>query len=142
MSELKHYAKGSTAKYHKYTRKFWSNGRWRYVYGYGGASNIIEKSADAIGVDDRVNAEQAYKDLYYDADMVNLAYKYKNDPKYKDANTQKVINDSLKYYSKNYSYSKMRSDYYVSKYNKTPLGKIENSITTAKSWLNNKFGGK
>lgn len=120
-------------KSHKYTKKWYSNGRWHYYYGYDTGSNLIEKVADKMGFDERKNYRVARNHSRLDLDMVNHVKAALRNPKNRGENVQSFIKGSLKGYSENHDYSKRLTNKYLHKYKQTPLYKIEGAIKKTKS---------
>lgn len=116
--ELCHWAKGSTNKDHKYIRREWKNGRWRYYYSKTPDKSLGGTIRRISGLDAREYADQA-KRQYETKKMLSDTYErfsYSKDPlvqKYR----KRFLNDMRR--------AEAERDDAVRQYEKTPLGKLE-----------------
>lgn len=125
---------------HKYTKKWFKNGRWHYYYGYTSNKNVIERVQDKLGFDERQNYNTAKKHSQSDYETLTNAIFLKSNPEYQSENTQDYINRAINDYKENYNYSSSLTNSYLEAYKKTPLYKIEKSIDKGKSFLKKLFG--
>ena len=116
--ELCHWAKGSTTKDHKYIRREWKNGRWRYYYSKTPDKSLGGTIRRISGLDAREYADQA-KRQYETKKMLSDTYErfsYSKDPlvqKYR----KRFLNDTRR--------AEAERDNAARQYEKTPLGKLE-----------------
>lgn len=116
--ELCHWAKGSARKNHKYLKREWKNGRWRYWYSTDYDKSISGTIRRISGADLRDYANQK-KEIYEDKKHVSDWWNenvYTTDPKLKAR--IKGINAETQV-------AKNKADYATRQYEKTPLGIAE-----------------
>lgn len=116
--ELCHWAKGSTRKNHKYLKREWRNGHWRYWYSTDYDKSIGGTIRRVSGADLRDYANQK-KEIYDDKKHVSDWWNknvYTTDPK---------LQAQIKGINAETQLAKNKADYAVRQYEKTPLGKLE-----------------
>lgn len=116
--ELCHWAKGSTTKNHKYIKREWKNGRWRYYYSKTPDKSLGGTIRRISGLDARGYADQARRQ-YETKKMLSDTYErfsYSKDPlvqKYR----KRFINET--------NQAKAEADNAARQYEKSLLGKLE-----------------
>lgn len=146
--ELCHWAKGSVGKNHKYIKREWKNGQWRYYY--------PEAKIPSLGL----NARKKLKD-YEKTAVVTTVDKYESNGDSVGMRTTTTIGDPKRVYEKRDNAYKAlredRSDEYAKRdfeesnkwisghvdlqmaYNKTLLGQAEDKIKRGKAFIKSLF---
>ena len=142
--ELCHWAKGSTTTDHKYVRREWKNGRWRYYY--------PEAKVPSLGISARKKLK-----AYEKTAVVTTVDDYKSKGNSISMRTTTTVgNPKLVYEKRDKAYKdlrKDRSDKYAKRdfdeanqwisghvdlqmaYNKTLLGQAEQTVKKGKRWV-------
>lgn len=127
---------------HKYTKKVYKNGYWRYYYGYDKSSNPVERIADKLGYDERMTAYAASRNKYYAEDYYNHVDKVSKDPKYSAKNVQDFIQGTKDSARKDVKREKLEWKTQLNKYKSTPLYKIDKTIDEGKDYVEKVSKGK
>lgn len=162
--ELCHWAKGSTTKDHKYIKREWKNGRWRYYYskakktiddkiGFTARKNLINYGTFEDGVNyglkeyiAKNNIDATRKEMS-DARNSLSGIKGLKDSPYKkslmDSAYDRLITAEKRNMSAQGAHAEASAWYsrYVDlqeKYDATFLGKAEKKIKSARNWLANR----
>ena len=120
---------------HKYTRKVYKNGKWRYYYAY--TPNVFGKRrlGDILGFDERQNLKTAEKDFRESADYRDFMRSYLGQPGYDSENVQGLVRRSISDQKPEMIANTRRLVYAQLAYDKTPLAKAEKVITLGKNAL-------
>lgn len=119
--ELCHWAKGSVGKNHKYLKREWKNGRWRYYYSTNYDKSLRGTIRRISGADARGYANEKigeYERSKANADGYN---KIQTDPIRKKYYTQSKANEL---YEDAYLKGKLARQA-IDRYYKTPLGQVQ-----------------
>lgn len=100
-NQLMHYAKGSTAKDHKYIKREYRNGKWRYTYTDTSKKNEIQNQIqDRIGIDyDNEWSGQFDQSLVTDLVNKTAELEYTDDPR-RQQQLERQIDAGIEYIKK------------------------------------------